>query len=210
MRKWTQAELDAEKPDLTGILNLGTGDFRGCLFYGRHRVHIGPDSLLGDGVHLGENCKIGEGSQIGERFMSGDFCEIGERCHFGVGAHIGFGSKIGAGSCLATGCTILRETILCEGVRLPDDCELFGVKGVRGKSMLRVGPIVGRHVMAFIAEDEEGKKKVYAGCTGVEVRELEAFKAYVEKRMQRPGSDVTWAGMALAAGYISGHFALYL
>ena len=44
MRKWTQTELDAQRADLGGVLDLGTGDFRDCQFYGRSRVVIGANS----------------------------------------------------------------------------------------------------------------------------------------------------------------------
>lgn len=211
LKKWTQQELDAQRCDLAGVLDLGTGDFRDCQFYGRSRIVIGAGSMLPDGMQLGESCKIGDGCEIGAGFSCREFCEIGEDCHFGEGAVIGFGSRIKPGTCFATGCEIAREVWIMEGVQLPRECTIYGVPGADGKSMLRVGPIEGRTAYAFRAKGPDGQMRTWAGCTGVETREIRSFTQYVRDRAMRAqfrhtGTDKTWTALDRCAGYFEMHF----
>lgn len=211
LKKWTQEELDAQRCDLAGVLDVGTGDFSGCDFYGRSRVVIGPGSIIGDNVALGDNCKVGDNCQIGAGFTCRQFCDIGEHCHFGENAHIGFASRIQSGCCLANGCVIDRETWIMEGVQLPRQCTVYGIEGVDGKTMMRIHPLYGRTVFAFRATGADGKARVWAGCTGVEMREIRAFTAYLRDRVRRiefrehkaPG---TWLAIEQAANYLEGYF----
>lgn len=214
MKKWTQAELDAQRADLGGVLNLGTGDFSACQFYGRSRVTIGANSVLGDGVQLGTGCAIGEGTTIGEGFSSNSFLRVGENCHFGKGAHIGFGSMIGAGCCFAAPCSIEDETIIREGVELPRGSTVYGVGGVDGKTFFRMGPIAGRALYAFEVENPDGQRRVWAGCTGVAPAPLTDFIKYAAERAENrklreysAWRDDTWERMHLAATYVWSHFA---
>lgn len=214
MKKWTQTELDAQRADLGGVLDLGTGDFRGCQFYGRSRVVIGPHSLLGEGVQLGEACMIGAGSTIGAGFSSRQFLHIGENCHFGEHAHIGFGSMIGAGCCFASPCTIEDETIIREGVELPKEATIYGVSGVDGGTMFRMGPIAGRALYAFEVVSPDGTRRAWAGCTGVAPAPLNDFIKYARERAENrqlrafsAWHDDTWDRLHMAATYVFSHFA---
>lgn len=211
MRKWTQAELDAQRCETSGVLNLGTGDFRDCQFYGRSRMVIGPHSLIGDNAVLGTGCVIGEGCTIGEGFSSREFLHIGENCHFGAKAHIGFGSMISAGCCFGEGCEIREETLIREGVELPRSCTVYGVAGVDGRTMLRMGPIAGRALYAFEVAHENGTRVVWAGCTGVAPAPLKEFMTYTESRARNHTfglvADDTWKRLYLAATYVYSHFA---
>lgn len=214
MKKWTQTELDAQHADLGGVLDLGTGDFRGCQFYGRSRVVIGPHSLLGEGVQLGEACMIGAGSTIGAGFSSRQFLHIGENCHFGEHAHIGFGSMIGAGCCFASPCTIEDETIIREGVELPKEATIYGVSGVDGGTMFRMGPIAGRALYAFEVVSPDGTRRAWAGCTGVAPAPLNDFIKYARERAENrqlrafsAWRDDTWERLHMAATYVFSHFA---
>ena len=214
MKKWTQTELDAQRADLGGVLDLGTGDFRACQFYGRSRVAIGPHSILGEGVQLGEACMIGEGCTIGAGFSSRQFLHIGENCHFGEGAHIGFGSMIGAGCCFAAPCSIEDETIIREGVELPKESTVYGVGGVDGRTFFRMGPIAGRALYAFEVVNPDGTRRAWAGCTGVAPAPLNDFIKYARERAENrqlraysAWRDDTWERMHMAATYVYSHFA---
>lgn len=214
MKKWTQTELDAQRADLGGVLDLGTGDFRGCQFYGRSRVVIGPHSLLGEGVQLGDVCTIREGCTIGAGFSSRQFLHIGENCHFGEGAHIGFGSMISAGCCFASPCTIEDETIIRGGVELPKEGTIYGVSGVDGRTFFRMGPIVGRELYAFEVVNPDGTSRVWAGCTGVAPAPLNDFIKFVRERAENcqlracsAMRDDTWGLLHMAATYVFSHFA---
>ena len=211
MKRWTQTELDAQRGDLGGVLDLGTGDFSECKFYGRSRVVIGPNSILGDGAQLGACCQIGEGTTIGDGFVSGQFLRVGENCHFGTGAQIGFGGMIGAGCCFAAGCQIGEETIIREGVELPRECTIYGVAGVDGKTLFRIGPIAGRALSAFEVMGKDGGRRVWAGCTGIAPMPLLDFIKYAKERtMNRTDAawkDDTWPRMHMAATYVYSHFA---
>lgn len=210
MKRWTQQELDAVRGDSAGQIILGTGDFSECNLYGRNRVVIGADSIIGAGMQKGDSCEIGERCQIGEGFSARKYCKIGEGCHFGPGAKIGEASMIGAGCCFGDGCEIAPETMIREGVELPRRCTVFGIEGVDGKSMLRMGPIIGRQVYAFEAAGQDGARRVYAGCTGVPAGTLTAFAAYIAERQARQPfaahHDDTWSRMRRAAAYIYDHF----
>lgn len=210
MKKWTQTELDAQRADLGGVLDLGTGDFRGCQFYGRSRVVIGPHSILGDGVQLGDACMIGEGCTIGAGFSSRQFLHIGENCHFGEHAHIGFGSMISAGCCFASPCSIEDETIIREGVELPKEATIYGVAGVDGRTMFRMGPIAGRALYAFEVAHDNGVRVVWAGCTGVAPAPLKEFMKYADSRAKNHTfglvADDTWKRIYMAGTYVYSHF----
>lgn len=212
MKKWTQAELDATRADLAGGLDVGTGDFSECNFWGRSNVTIGPNSILAPGTQLGDSCKIGDNCQIGAGFSCRQFCQIGEYCHFGEDAHIGFGSRIGCGCCFASGCVIEREVWIMEGVQLPRVCTVYGVENVDGKTMIRIGPIFGRQMFAFRAEGTDGKMRVWAGGTALQTKEIRDFIAYVRDMARRTDfrhceTNKMWKSVEIAAGYIDSYYA---
>ncbi len=211
MKRWTQTELDLHKDNLGGVLDLGTGDFRDVKFYGRSRVVIGANSILGEGVQLGIGCQIGENSSIGKDFSSNSFLRVGENCHFGEGAHIGFGSLIGAGCCFAAPCAIEEETLIREGVELPRTCTVYGVSGVDGKTFFRMGPIAGRALYAFEVVSPDGTRRTWAGCTGIAPAPLTDFIKYAKERAQNRAvsawQDDTWQRLHMAATYVYSHFA---
>lgn len=165
MRRWTQIEYDHAKPELTGLLELGRGDFRGVDFRGRHNVVIGPGSMLGDNVHLGVGCEIGARCSIGARFRDEGNLKVGKHCHFGEHAHIDENAIIDRGTCFATGVEICENVELGENVQLPTLCGyLFDrrARGADGESLIRLYPVAGRTICAFIANYEQGRYAMVA------------------------------------------------
>jgi len=160
MKRWTQIEYDQAKPELTGRRELGTGDFRGVDFRGKHNVIIGPGSMLGDDVHLGVGCEIGARCSIGARFRDEGNLKVGKHCHFGEHAHIDENAIIDRGTCFATGVEICENVELGEDVQLPTLCGyLFDRRALSadGKSLIRLYPVAGRTICAFVANYEHGR-----------------------------------------------------
>lgn len=203
MKKWTQAEIDALKCGSDGILRID-GDLRGCNLYGRNRVYIGADSIIGDNCHVGAGCHIGENCQIGKGFSTGQFAKVGDNCHIGENAHIGFGSRIGSGCCLASGCTIEEETVIAEDAELPTPCVLYGVNGVIGRTRMTLGPVKGRRLQAVKAV-QEGETRIYVHCTGLEIMPIEDMASRAA-RMMREGQGETWRAVMAALSYIAAHY----
>ena len=165
MKVWTQEEYDAVRTDMNGAYNLGSGNFKGIDFRGRHKVVIGPQSMLGDDVRLGVGCEIGERSDIGDRFSDGGNLKVGKHCHFGEDAHIEENAIVDRGTCFATGVQICKNVDLGEEVELPRVCGyLFDsrARGADGKSLIRMSPVAGRTICAFTAEYESGRYALVA------------------------------------------------
>lgn len=163
MKKWTQMEYDQTgKNSMTGFYELGTGDFRTVSnFSGRHRVEIGEGSLMGSDVVLGEFCRIGDNVvQEGTGFELGAMAAIGRNCTFGKGTHIREGSRIGSGCIFLKDCIIDKGVEIGDDISLPRTCTLFGVKAM-GSSFIKIAPVEGRHLYAFVGEDKDGKKHVF-------------------------------------------------
>ncbi|MBQ7887306.1 MAG: hypothetical protein IJ313_10485 [Clostridia bacterium] len=155
MKVWTQAEYDSAKSDLNGIVDLGQGDFREIDFRGRHRVHVGPNSMIGNGARMGVGCEIGEGSEIGDHFRDEGRLKVGKNCHFGEYAHIDEHGIIGRGCCFATGVQICKDVELGEEVQLPTLCGyLFDVRAIfaDGSTLIRLHPVAGRTICAFVCQ----------------------------------------------------------
>ncbi|MBP3656663.1 MAG: hypothetical protein J6K32_08210 [Clostridia bacterium] len=203
MKIWTQEQMDAEKSGLDGVLRIG-GDLRACNLYGRSRVHIAPDSLIGERCILGDSCVIGEGCQAGKGLTTGRFTKIGDNCRLGENAHIGFGSRIGSGVSLASGCVIEEETQIAEDAELPTPCTLYGVRGVIGHTRITMGPIMGRRIQAVKAL-QEGGTQIYVHCTGTEMMTIDEMAAAA--RRMRGGHRETWDAVLEALAFIAARYA---
>ena len=162
MIKYTQAGYDRQGPDIrNGFYELGTADLRSVEdFHGRHRVEIGEGSLLGGPVQLGESCRIGDNVvQEGGRFDLGPMAAIGRNCTF-RDAHISEGSRIGSGCIFLHDCTIDKGVEIGDDITLPMACTLFGIRAL-GTTFLKISPVEGCHLYAFVGLDEIGKKQVF-------------------------------------------------
>lgn len=169
MKIWSQKEYDAVGLNLEGRRELGRGDFRAVDFRGKHNVIIGPGSMLGNDVHLGVGCEIGGGSTIGDRFRDEGNLKVGKHCHFGEYAHIDENAIIDRGTCFATGVQICENVELGEDVTLPKLCGyLFDRQAhhADGKSLIRLSPVAGRTLCAFVA-DYEGERCALVATRGL-------------------------------------------
>lgn len=164
MKVWTQSEYDNIARTAEGVV-LGTGDFSKINFRGRHCVIIGPNSTIGDDAHLGVGCEIGARSGIGKRFRDEGNLRVGKYCHFGEYAHIDENAIIDRGTSFATGVQICENAELGEDVQLPTLCGyLFDRRALRadGGSLIRLSPVAGRTICAFVADYEERRLALVA------------------------------------------------
>lgn len=178
MKTWTQMEYDAAARTSHGVI-LGTGDFRGIDFRGRHALIIGPKSIIGPDAQLGEGCEIGERSDIGNGLRLGAFGQIGQNCRIGRDAQLGEGCIIGRGTSLATGCAIGPGAEIGDGVQLPGKCRYlldYRAENADGRTLIKCVPVYGQTVQAFIAE-KDGRRTVCIAVRG-NLMTLEEFEEW--------------------------------
>lgn len=178
MKKWTQAEYDEIKGSLSGFIELGSGDFRAVNFKHRCRVEIGENSILGDDVDLGEFTKIGAHTEVGDRCRLGAFSTIGDRCTFGETACVSVGGKIGNGTTFKDNVQIEAGVDFGDMVVLPDLCSLFGVTA-HGKSFLKMAPVEGGALYAFVGVNEKNELDVFIKTTGA-LRTLAEYAQFAQ------------------------------
>lgn len=170
MRVWHQDEYEA----LTcrdGYYRV-SGDLRAVDLGGRHRVLIGAQSILGDGARLGDHCELGGHCEIGEDFKAGRMLVVGERCRFGEGARIGEWGRIERGVRFGPNCVIEPGTAIAEEAEFAGACELFGVPDVLGSSLLRISPVWGSTMHAFLARGRSGEWQAFISMRCEEAQTL--------------------------------------
>lgn len=187
MKIWTQEEYD-RAGGVSGVVMLGTGDFRKIDFKGRHRVSIGPHSIIGDGARLGSSCEIGHHSEVGADFEAGTFCDIGAYCQFRSGAHVGANSRIGEYTEFAGCCRIDENCAIGGGVKIGDGSRVFNVPDVLGKTILRIDPVEGRTVYAFLHRHDGS----------VQTRIAMSGRIYTQEEFETMAAD--WAAKKYAHG----------
>lgn len=213
MKIWTQDEFE-RACILTGEIVLGTGDFRRVDFGGKSGLTIGPQSIIGKNAHLGMACEIGHHSEIGEGFCADGNLTIGPHCHFGAGARVGEITKVGRGTCFADGAEIGNGSEIADGVGLPPRCELFGVRGADGRTLMRITPVAGRMLYAFAAWRPNRRTWQVMVCMPQMWRTLAEFEDFAADQATMQGMSATREHIAegqqllAAAKYIRARFAL--
>ena len=176
MQVWTQAMFDAASMGGDGTRNLGTGDFRAVEFGGKHRVVIGPHSILGDDVRLGGSCEIGHHTEIGKRFLGGRFLIVGAHVRFGERAIVGQDAKIEGNCTFGHDCRIGEGSQIGDDVVLPESCMLFGVPEANGKTLVKVSGGNGPTMYAFIGLGEGDQDAVYVAMQYNVARRIEEYE----------------------------------
>ena len=192
MKVWTQAMFDAAGASNDGSLNLGTGDFRAVNFGGKHRVVIGPHSILGNDVQLGAHCEIGHHSEVGRGFESGLFLNVGEHVRFGEWATVGEHATIGANCTFGNLGKIGIGTQIGDGVTLPMQCMLFEIRSVAGRSLIKISTGDDSIYYAFVAITNCGQQIYVSAQCGFPQR-IEDYERMASNAPQRDDERGRWA-----------------